>query len=104
MAASGRGEEALKIARENHNLLAASYNLAAIYAQTGNRQKALTLLHRHFFRYERYQAVRAKEMMEARVDAVFDSLRQDSEFLALTSGADGKLQMPMKSMTGSANR
>lgn len=104
MAASGRGEEALKIARANHRLLPASYNLAAIYAQTGNRQKALALLHRHFFRYERYQAVRAKEMMEARVDAVFDSLRQDSAFLALTSGADGKLQMPMKNMTGSANR
>jgi tetratricopeptide (TPR) repeat protein len=104
MAAAGRGEEALKIARENRNLLPASYNLAAIYAQTGNRRQALTLLQRHFFRYERYQAVRAKEMMEARVDAVFDSLRQDSEFLALTSGADGKLQMPMKNMTGSTNR
>ena len=104
MAASGRGEDALKIARANHNLMPASYNLAAIYAQTGNRRKALTLLHRHFFRYERYQAVRAKEMMEARVDAVFDSLRQDSEFLALTSGADGKLQMPMRHVTGSANR
>ncbi len=104
MAASGRGEEALKIARANQNLLPASYNLAAIYAQTGNRQKALSLLQRHFFRYERYQAVRAKEMMEARVDAVFDSLRQDSDFLALTSGADGKLQMPMRHITGSANK
>ena len=104
MAASGRGEEALKIARANRNLMPASYNLAAIYAQTGHREKALALLHRHFFRYERYQAVRAKEMMEARVDAVFDSLRQDSAFLALTSGADGKLQMPMRNMTGTANR
>ncbi len=104
MAAAGRGEEALKIARDNRNLLPASYNLAAIYAQTGNRRQALALLQRHFFRYERYQAVRAKEMMEARVDAVFDSLRQDSAFLALTSGADGKLQMPMKNMTGSTNR
>lgn len=104
MAASGRGDEALKIARENRNLLPASYNLAAIYAQTGHREKALALLHRHFFSYERYQKVRAKEMMEARVDAVFDSLRQDSAFLALTSGADGKLQMPMKNMTGTANQ
>ena len=103
MAASGRGDEALKIARENRNLLPASYNLAAIYAQTGHRREALSLLHRHFFRYERYQAVRAKEMMEARVDAVFDSLRQDSAFLALTSGADGKLQMPMKPVTGTMN-
>lgn len=104
MAASGHGDEALKIARANRNLLPASYNLAAIYAQTGHRREALALLQRHFFRYERYQAVRAKEMMEARVDAVFDSLRQDSAFLALTSGADGKLQMPMRNMTGTANQ
>jgi tetratricopeptide (TPR) repeat protein len=104
MAASGHGDEALKIAQANRNLLPASYNLAAIYAQTGHRREALALLQRHFFRYERYQAVRAKEMMEARVDAVFDSLRQDSEFLALTRGADGKLQMPMRNMTGSSNR
>ncbi|HET7286426.1 MAG TPA: tetratricopeptide repeat protein, partial [Pyrinomonadaceae bacterium] len=76
MAASGHGDEALKIAQTNRNLLPASYNLAAIYAQTGHRREALQLLRRHFFQYERYQAVRAKEMMEARVDAVFDSLRQ----------------------------
>ncbi len=104
MAASGNGDEALKIARANHNLLPASYNLAAIYAQTGHKQKALALLKRHFFQYERYQAVRAKEMMEARVDAVFDSIRYDSTFLALTSGADGKLQMPMRDMRGMQNR
>jgi len=100
MAASGHGDEALRIAQANRNLLPASYNLAAIFAQTGHKREALALLQRHFFRYERYQAVRTKEMMEARVDAVFDSLRQDSQFLALTSGADGKLPMPMKSMTG----
>ena len=98
MAASGHGDEALKIARANVNLLPASYNLAAIYAQNGQREKALTFLRRHFYRYERYQAVRSKEMMEARVDAVFDSLRQDSEFLALTRDADGRLMMPMKNM------
>jgi len=56
-------------------------------------------LRRHFFRYERYQAVRAKEMMEARVDAVFETIRHDGEFMALTSGADGKLQMPMRNMS-----
>lgn len=98
MAANGRKEEALKIARENVNLMPASYNLAAIYAQNGQRDKALSLLRRHFFQYERYQAVREKEMMEARVDAVFDSIRADSAFIALTSGADGKLPMPMKGM------
>lgn len=96
MAANGKKDEALKIARAHRNLLPASYNLAAIYAQNGQRDKALSLLRRHFFRYERYQAVRAKEMMEARVDAVFDSIRHDHAFMALTSGADGKLQMPMR--------
>jgi tetratricopeptide (TPR) repeat protein len=104
MAASGKGEEALKIAIKNRGLLPASYNLAAIYAQTGHKKEALALLQRHFFRYERYQSVRAKEMMEARVDAVFDSLRQDSAFLALTRGADGRLQMPMRNMSGTQNQ
>ncbi|HKP36232.1 MAG TPA: tetratricopeptide repeat protein [Pyrinomonadaceae bacterium] len=98
MAANGRKQEALKIARENINLMPASYNLAAIYAQNGQKEKALSLLRRHFFQYERYQAVREKEMMEARVDAVFDSIRFDREFIALTHGADGKLPVPMKGM------
>jgi hypothetical protein len=35
---------------------------------------------------------------------VFDSLRYDSSFLALTSGADGKLQMPMRNMHGNQNQ
>ena len=104
MAASGHGDEALKIAQANRSLLPASYNLAAVYAQTGHRREALALLKRHFFQYERYQAVRAKEMMEARVDAVFDSLRADSAFLALTNGADGRLQMPMRDIKGNQNR
>jgi tetratricopeptide (TPR) repeat protein len=95
MAGSGHGDEALKIARENAALLPASYNLAAIYAQTGQREKALALLQRHFFQYERYPAVRTKEMMEARVDAVFATLRDDPAFVALTSGADGRLPVPM---------
>lgn len=102
MSTAGRGDEALKIARENVNLLPASYNLAGIYAQNGQRDKALALLKRHFYQYERYQAVREKEMMEARVDAVFDSLREDSAFIALTRHADGKLQMPMP-MKGMGN-
>src|SRR5690349_11656520 len=98
MAANGRKAEALKIARENMNLMPASYNLAAIFAQNGQKDRALQLLRRHFFQYERYQAVREKEMMEARVDAVFDSIRFDQEFVALTQGADGKLPVPMKGM------
>jgi len=95
MAAAGKRDEALKIARANVKLLPASYNLAAIYAQNGQREKALAFLKRHFYQYERYQSVREKEMMEARVDAVFDSIRMDGDFLALTNGADGKLPIPM---------
>jgi len=91
MAGNGKGDEALKVAHENEALLPASYNLAAIYAQTGNHDKALSLLKRHFFEYERFRAVRSEEMMEARVDAVFLSLRQDPGFVSLTSGADGML-------------
>jgi tetratricopeptide (TPR) repeat protein len=91
MAGDGHGDEALKIAEQNESLLPASYNLAAVYAQTGNRDKALNLLKRHFFEYERFQAVRSEEMMEARVDAVFASLKKDPDFISLTNGADGKL-------------
>jgi tetratricopeptide (TPR) repeat protein len=98
MAANGKKEEALKIARANLNLMPASYNLAAIFAQNGERDKALAMLRRHFYQYERYQSVRAKEMMEARVDAVFDSIRTDREFVALTKNADGRLPIPMKGM------
>ena len=92
---TGHAAEALKVAEKNKAVLPASYNLAAIYAQAGQRGKALALLKRHFFQYERYQAVRTKEMMEARVDAVFASLRNDPAFLALTKDADGKLPMQM---------
>src|SRR6266571_1172614 len=99
MAAHGKKDEALKIARANMNLMPASYNLAAIFAQNGQRDRALQLLRRHFYQYERYNSVRAKEMMEARVDAVFESIRTDREFVALTKGADGRLPIPMKSMS-----
>jgi len=87
MADSGRAEEALKIAKENENLLSASYNLAAIYALLGQKGKAMDLLHRHFYEYERYDDVRAKEMWEARVDYVFSSLKDDQDFVKLTEMA-----------------
>lgn len=91
MAGNGRGEEALKIARAHETLLPASYNLAAVYAQLGQRDEALRLLRRHFYEYERFKSVREKEMMEARVDAVFASIVRDPEFVKLTALADGSL-------------
>jgi tetratricopeptide (TPR) repeat protein len=95
MAQSGRKDEALRIARENEALLPASYNLAAIYAQAGDPDRALAYLSRHFYTYERYQAVRGEEMMEARVDEMFASIRDDPRFLQLTAMADGRLPMRM---------
>jgi len=96
MAGNGGADarRALAVAQQNEDLLCASYNLAAIHAQLGDRNKALALLKRHFFEYEKYDAVRSKEMMEARVDAVFASILKDPAFLSLTAGADGKLPMP----------
>jgi hypothetical protein len=49
LAGTGHGEEALKVARDHESLLPASYNLAAIYAQLGQKDKALALLQRHFY-------------------------------------------------------
>ena len=95
MAANGNKAEALKIAAANINLLPASYNLAAIFAQNGQKDKALALLKRHFYQYERFHEVRTKEMMEARVDFMFNSIRKDADFLALTKDADGRLPMVM---------
>jgi len=62
MVDSGRKEEALRIAKDNESLLSASYNLAAVYALLGNKGKAMELLKRHFYTYERTDAVRAMEM------------------------------------------
>ena len=87
MADSGRAEEALKIAKEHEGLLSASYNLAAIYALLGQKGKAMELLHRHFYQYERYDDVRAMEMWEARVDYVFSSIKDDADFVKLTAMA-----------------
>ena len=47
----------------------------------------MELLRRHFYDYERYDAVRGKEMWEARADYVFVSLRHDPAFVKLTAMA-----------------
>jgi tetratricopeptide (TPR) repeat protein len=86
LAGAGKREEALKIAREHEALLSASYNLAAVYALLGEKEKALAMLSRHFYDYEKFDAVRRKEMDEARVDVVFASLKKDPRFIALIRG------------------
>ncbi|HWA28227.1 MAG TPA: tetratricopeptide repeat protein [Lacunisphaera sp.] len=87
LAAAGHKEEALAVAKANEKLLDASYNLAAIWAQAGDRAKAMELLKRHFQEYERYEAVRAMEMKEAREDWMFANLYSVREFDELTKGA-----------------
>ncbi len=84
LAAAGQKEEAVKIATANADVLEASYNLAAIFAQAGDRKQAMELLRRHFYDYERFDAVRAMEMQEARDDYMFASLHDDPEFVELT--------------------
>jgi tetratricopeptide (TPR) repeat protein len=84
----GRTEEAVAIATRHDDMMAASYNLAAIYAQAGDREKMLAYLKRHFYEYEEFDAVRAMEMTEARDDVVFARYHQDPEFVALTALAD----------------
>jgi tetratricopeptide (TPR) repeat protein len=87
LADTDRKAEALRIATENEHVLSASYNLAAIHALLGNKGKAMELLKRHFYQYERYDDVRAMEMWEARVDYVFVSIKDDPEFVKLTAMA-----------------
>lgn len=87
LAAAGQHAEALKVARANEHVLEASYNLAAIWAQAGDRAKAMELLRRQFYVYEQYDAVRAMEMKEAREDWMFASLHADAAFDALTKDA-----------------
>ena len=47
-----RARRRSQVAQAHEDLLCASYNLAAIYAQLGDRNKALALLKRHFYEYE----------------------------------------------------
>jgi tetratricopeptide (TPR) repeat protein len=85
--ALGRPAEAEALANRNEEMLSASYNLAAIHAQLGHREKALELLRRHFFVYEQFDAVRRMEMQEARDDIVFARYHQDPAFVELTAMA-----------------
>jgi len=84
----GRPDEAREVAKRYEAMLSASYNLAVIAAQLGEKDKALALLNRHFTVYEKFDAVRAKEMQEARDDVAFASLQKEPEFISMTAKAD----------------
>ena len=87
LAAAGHTEEAVKVAQANEHVLEASYNLAAIWAQAGDRAKAMEMLRRQFYTYEQYDAVRSLEMKEAREDQMFALLHADVAFDELTKDA-----------------
>jgi tetratricopeptide (TPR) repeat protein len=84
----GRPDEARAIAKRYEAMLSASYNLAVIHAQLGDKDQALQLLRRHFTVYEKFDAVRAKEMQEARDDVAFATLQSEPEFISMTAKAD----------------
>jgi transcriptional regulator len=50
-------------------------------AQLGRAPEAMELLHRHFYKYERYDDVRDGDV-GARVDYVFSSMKDDREFIS----------------------
>ena len=84
----GQRQEAMEIALRYESLKEASYNLAAIHALLGEKEKAVRLLRRHFYGYEQNDLLRAKEMQEARDDVVFASILEDPNFRRLTRLAD----------------
>ena len=92
MATNGRGEEALKIAHEKEGMLLASYNLAAIDAQLGQREPFYQAT---FLPIRALRILPAPKMMEdPLVDVLVATLMRDPEFLELTKGADGRLPIP----------
>ena len=88
LARGGYGKQALRVLKDTPMDLSMSYNIACIYAELGDKDKALSHLRKHFFDFEQYDAVRRHEMAEARSDINFRSLKDDDEFLKLTSLAD----------------
>jgi tetratricopeptide (TPR) repeat protein len=89
-------EHVLKVARDNENLLCASYNLAAIYAQLGQKNKALALLQAALLRVRevRRGAEQGDDGSARRRGVRID--REGPEFVSMTAGADGKLPIPMR--------
>lgn len=83
------------LARSTAFVLVLCFVAMPIWATCGQKERALELQKRHFYKYERYHEVRTKEMMEARVDFMFNSIRHDANFMALTKHADGRLPMVM---------
>ncbi len=85
---TGRCREAQDLAASTPFRLEQCYNRACIKAMCGFPDEALELLHRHFHEFETTDAVRMREMKEARSDVTLKSLFKDPRFLKLTALAD----------------
>jgi tetratricopeptide (TPR) repeat protein len=68
---NGEEKRAAKMMAETGFDISMSYNYACYHATRGERGLALKYLKKHFSEYEQYDAVRAFEMAEARMDIFF---------------------------------
>ncbi len=84
----GKCKEAQATAAAAPFRLEQCYNRACIKAMCGFPEEALALLKRHFYEFETTDAVRMREMKEARSDVTLKSLFKDPRFLELTRLAE----------------
>ena len=82
---NGRQDDAAKLMEGAEFDPSMSYNYACYHAIKGERDLVVRHLKRHFFEYEQYDAVRAFEMAEARMDAFFAPWLDDPEFKEITA-------------------
>jgi hypothetical protein len=79
------------------NLMPASYNLPRSLRKTAEGEGAATAATTLLSIRALPCSARERDDGSA-VDAVFESIRTDREFVALTKDADGRLPIPMKGM------
>ncbi len=85
IAAAGNPERALEQVHATATDPSMNYNIACVYSTMRDKERTIEHLRRHFFEYETTDLVRAKEMLEARSDILFQWLFEDPDFLEVTA-------------------